>query len=158
MDIILIIIGISLLLAGFVGCVLPVLPGPPLSFLALLMLQITRWGDFSSSFLWFSALAAIVVTILDYVVPVWGTTRFGGTRAGIWGASIGLVVGLFFGPVGVVLGPFAGAFVGELAGNADSGNAFRSALGAFFGLMTGVVLKLIVSGVFTWYFVKEWMF
>ncbi len=101
MDIILIIIGISLLLAGFVGCVLPVLPGPPLSFLALLMLQITRWGDFSSSFLWFSALAAIVVTILDYVVPVWGTTRFGGTRAGIWGASIGLVVGLFFGLSGL---------------------------------------------------------
>nr|WP_234408327.1 DUF456 domain-containing protein [Marinilabilia salmonicolor] len=66
--------------------------------------------------------------------------------------------GAFFRPVGVVLGPFAGAFVGELAGNADSGNAFRSALGAFFGLMTGVVLKLIVSGVFTWYFVKEWMF
>lgn len=64
----------------------------------------------------------------------------------------------FFSAVGVVLGPFAGAFVGELAGNADSGNAFRSALGAFFGLMTGVVLKLIVSGVFTWYFVKEWMF
>lgn len=158
MDVILLIIGISFLLAGLVGCILPVLPGPPLSFVALLILQITHWGDFENRFLWLSALAAVVVTVLDYVVPVWGTKRFGGTRAGVWGASIGLIVGLFIGPVGVILGPFVGAFVGELTGNSDSGNALRSAMGAFVGLMTGVVLKLVVSGVFTWYFFKEWLF
>jgi hypothetical protein len=157
MDIILIIIGIFLLLAGFIGCVLPVLPGPPLSFLALLMLQLTEWGEFTTRFLWISAVVAVVVTLLDYVVPVWGARRFGGTRAGVWGAAIGLVVGLFFGPVGIISGPFLGAFLGEFAAHADSNKAFKAAFGSFIGLLTGVVLKLIVSGVFTWYFFKEWL-
>ncbi|WP_291858635.1 DUF456 domain-containing protein [Marinilabilia sp.] len=157
MDIILIIIGISLLLAGFIGCVLPVLPGPPLSFLALLMLQVTSWGSFSTRFLWIAAGAAVVVTLLDYVVPVWGARRFGGTKAGVWGAAIGLAVGLFFGPAGIILGPFLGALLGEIAAHADSNRAFKAAFGSFIGFLTGVVLKLIVSGVFTWYFFKEWL-
>ncbi|PRZ01861.1 hypothetical protein BY457_102269 [Marinilabilia salmonicolor] len=157
MDILLIIIGIFLLLASFVGCVLPVLPGPPLSFLALLSLQLTSWGDFTTRFLWVAAIVAAVVTLLDYVVPVWGARRFGGTRGGVWGAAIGLVVGLFFGPVGIILGPFLGAFLGEFAAHADSNKAFKAAFGSFLGLLTGVVLKLIVSGVFTWYFFKEWL-
>ena len=157
MDIILIILGIFLLLAGFVGCVLPVLPGPPLSFLALLSLQLTCWGDFTTRFLWIAAIVAALVTLLDYVVPVWGARRFGGTRGGVWGAAIGLVVGLFFGPVGIILGPFLGAFLGEFAAHADSNKAFKAAFGSFLGLLTGVVLKLIVSGVFTWYFFEEWL-
>lgn len=158
MDGLLIILGIVLLLAGLIGCLLPVLPGPPLSFLALLMLQFTPWGDFSGRFLWGAAAVALLVTLLDYVVPIWGTKRFGGTRGGVWGASIGLVVGLFFGPAGIILGPFLGAFLGEMAGHADSNKAFKAAIGSFIGLLTGIVLKLIVSGVFTWYFFKEWLF
>lgn len=158
MDGLLIILGIVLLLAGLIGCLLPVLPGPPLSFLALLMLQFTAWGDFSARFLWGAAVAAVLVTLLDYVVPIWGTKRFGGTRGGVWGASIGLVVGLFFGPPGIILGPFLGAFLGEMAGHSDSNKAFKAAIGSFIGLLTGIVLKLIVSGVFTWYFFKEWLF
>jgi uncharacterized protein YqgC (DUF456 family) len=157
MDIVLIIIGLLLLLTGIVGCVLPVVPGPPLSFLALLMLQFTSWGDFSARFLWISAGAAVFVTVLDFVVPVWGAKRFGGTRGGLWGASIGLVAGLFLGPLGIILGPFLGAFLGELVGHSDSDRAIKAAFGSFIGLLTGVVLKLIVSGVFTWYFFKEWL-
>lgn len=157
MDVVLIVLGIILLLLGLVGCALPVLPGPPLSFLALLMLHLTSWGDFSARFLWVVAAVALFVTLLDYVVPVWGTRRFGGTKAGIWGASLGLVAGLFFGPAGIIAGPFLGALVGELAGHADYNKAFKAAFGSFIGLLTGVVLKLIVSGVFTWYFFKEWL-
>jgi uncharacterized protein YqgC (DUF456 family) len=157
MDIVLIIIGLLLLLTGIIGCVLPVVPGPPLSYLALLMLQLTSWGDFSARFLWISAGVAVFVTVLDFVVPVWGTKRFGGTRGGLWGASLGLVAGLFLGPVGIILGPFLGAFLGELIGHSDSDRAMKAAFGSFIGLLTGVVLKLIVSGVFTWYFFKEWL-
>lgn len=157
MDVVLIIIGLLLLITGIVGCVLPVVPGPPLSYLALLMLQLTSWGDFSGRFLWIAAGVAFFVTVLDFVVPVWGTKRFGGTRSGLWGASIGLVAGLFFGPVGIILGPFLGALIGEMAAHADSDRAIKAALGSFIGLLTGVVLKLIVSGVFTWYFFIEWL-
>ncbi len=157
MDIVLIVIGLLLLLTGLVGCMLPVVPGPPLSFLALLMLEFTRWGDFSARFLWIAAAIAIVVTVLDNIVPVMGTKRFGGTKGGIWGASIGLVVGLFLGPAGIITGPFVGAYLGELAAHSDSGKAMKAALGSFLGLLTGVVLKLIVSGVFSWYFFKEWL-
>jgi uncharacterized protein YqgC (DUF456 family) len=157
MDIVLIIIGLLLLLTGIIGCVLPVVPGPPLSYLALLMLQLTSWGDFSARFLWISAGVAVFVTVLDFVVPVWGTKRFGGTRGGLWGASLGLVAGLFLGPVGIILGPFLGAFLGELIGHSDSDRAMKAAFGSFIGLLTGVVLKLIVSGAFTWYFFKEWL-
>ena len=157
MDVIFIITGIVLLLAGLVGCVLPALPGPPLSYLALLSLHFTRWGNFDARFLWITAGVAIVVAVLDYVVPVWGTRRFGGTKGGIWGASIGLVAGLFIGPAGIIVGPFVGAFIGELFSHSDSNRAFRAAIGSFIGLLTGTVLKLIVSGVFTWYFFKEWL-
>jgi hypothetical protein len=155
MDIFLLIIGIILILTGLAGCIVPVLPGPPLSFLGLLALEFTRWADYSSSFLWTAAGLALAVTVLDYLVPIWGTKRFGGTRRGVWGATLGLIVGLFFGPIGIILGPFLGALLGELSEHSDSNKAFKAAFGSFIGILTGVILKLIVSGLLTWYFVKE---
>ncbi|SKB80289.1 hypothetical protein SAMN03080601_01238 [Alkalitalea saponilacus] len=155
LDILLIAVGALLLIVGLIGCVLPVLPGPPISFLSLILLQLSRWGDFSSRFLWMAAFLAIMVTVLDYLVPVWGTKRFGGTGKGIWGASIGLVVGFFFAPWGIVVGPFLGAFVGEMMAHDDSNRAIRAAFGSFVGIIAGVVLKLVVSGYFMWHFFKE---
>lgn len=156
-DIIFLSVGIIFLLIGLVGCIVPVLPGPPISFLALLFLQFSRWGHFSAGFLWTCGAVALFVTIMDYVVPIWGTKKFGGSSKGVWGASIGLVVGLFFGPAGVILGPFLGALLGELSEHSDSNKAFKAAIGSFIGILTGVVLKLIASGIFTWYFIKEWL-
>ncbi|NLX71895.1 MAG: DUF456 domain-containing protein [Bacteroidales bacterium] len=158
MDVLLLIVGIILLIAGLVGCIVPMIPGPPLGFLALLALHFTKWGDFSAGFLWGAAAAALIVTLLDYLVPVWGTKRFGGSKAGVWGASIGLVVGMFLGPAGIILGPFVGAFIGEMATNNESSRALKAAFGSFIGLIVGVVLKLAVCGVYTWYFFKEWLF
>lgn len=155
MDVFLLILGIILLLAGLVGCVVPFIPGPPLGFLALLALHFTSWVQFSSKLLWIAAILAVVVTLLDYVVPAWGTKKFGGSKAGVWGASLGLLVGLFLGPAGIVLGPFAGALVGELLVKANGSQALRSAFGAVIGLFAGVLLKLVVCGLYIWWFARE---
>lgn len=154
-DILLLTLGVILLILGLIGCVIPAIPGPPLSFLSMLLLEYTHWGNFDSDLLWTFGLIAVVVTVLDYIVPIWGTKKFGGSKAGIWGASIGLVIGLFLGPLGIVFGPFAGAFVGELTQNTDTNKALVAALGSFVGLLTGIVLKLIASGFMTYYFIIE---
>ncbi len=139
MDYILLTLGIAMVLVGIVGCFLPVLPGPPISFLALLLLHFTRWADFSTTFLVVMAALAIAVTVLDYVVPAWGTKKFGGTKRGTWGATIGVIVGMFFGPVCIILFPLIGAFIGEYTGNQPTDMALYAAFCSFIGLLTGVL-------------------
>ena len=103
-DYILLVFAVLLMLAGIIGCLVPVLPGPPLSFLGLVLLHFTRFAFFPSSLLITMAAIAIIVTILDYIVPVWGTKKFGGSKYGTRGAAVGLVIGLFLGPVGIIMG------------------------------------------------------
>ncbi len=155
LDYFLLALGITLILLGLIGCIIPVIPGPPLSFLGMLSLEYTHWGNFDSDTLWTFGLIAVVVTALDYIVPIWGTKKFGGSRAGIWGASIGLLIGLFFAPLGIIFGPFIGAFVGELTQKTATDKALIAALGSFIGILMGVVLKLIASGFMTYYFFVE---
>ena len=159
-DILILIPGIILILLGLAGCILPVIPGPPLSFLGLLLLRFTRFVEPLRlenfvHLLWILGTAALVVTILDYLIPVWGTKRFGGSKAGTLGAAAGVVAGLFFAPMGLIIGPFAGAVIGEMISGRDRKSSIRSGFGSFLGVLTGVVLKLMVSGMITWYFVKE---
>lgn len=154
-DILLLSLGIILLVIGLIGCVLPVLPGPPISFVALLLLHFTKWAQFQGAFLWTCAAIAVAVSILDHWIPIWGTKKFGGSTRGVWGAALGLLAGLFFGPLGVIVGPFIGALIGELSLHSDSYRAIKAAFGSFIGILAGVVLKLVVSGLFTWYFIKE---
>lgn len=147
MEVLWITIGLACILIGVIGCILPVIPGPPIAYISLLLLQITEKDNrpFSIETLLLWGFLTILVTVLDYIVPVWGTKRFGGSRYGTWGSFIGLIIGLFFAPVGLVVGPFAGAVIGELIGGKPSGPAFRAGLGAFIGFLSGVLLKLIVS-------------
>jgi uncharacterized protein YqgC (DUF456 family) len=149
-----IIVGIILLLAGIVGCILPFLPGPPLCFLALLAQQFNREPPFTSRFMWIWAGVTILVVILEYLIPAYGTKRYGGTRYGVWGCTIGLIAGLWFGPLGIIIGPFVGAFVGEILANQNSQTAFRSALGSFVGFLMGTLLKLIVCFIMGWYLIR----
>ncbi len=156
MDFVLIGFGIILMLIGLIGCVLPFVPGPPLNYVGLLLLHFTGRYHFSAEFLVLWAIITAVVYGLDLIIPVWGTKKFGGSKYGIWGSVIGLLAGfLFFPPFGIIIGPFAGAVVGELIAGKDSGAALKSGFGSFVGFITGTVLKLIVSGMMTWYFVKE---
>ena len=156
MDYVLIVFGILLMIAGISGCVLPVLPGPPLSYLGLLLLHFTERYQFSTRFLIIWAIITVVIYALDYIIPAWGTKKFGGSKQGIWGSMIGLVIGLFFfPPFGIIIGPFLGAIIGELISGKDSRVALKSGFGAFIGFLTGTLLKLIASGMMTWYFFKE---
>ncbi len=159
MDYLLVIIGILLIIGGIMGCFLPVIPGPPLSYLGILLLEFTSASPFSVEFMVISAVFVALVTVLDYVVPIWGTKKFGGSKYGNWGSMIGLLIGLFTGPWGVIIGPFLGAFVGELIGGKNSNDALKAGFGAFVGFLVGTGLKLGVSGALAFYFFKEvWIY
>jgi hypothetical protein len=154
-DYILLILAIILMLVGIIGCLVPVLPGPPVSFLGLVLLHFTRFAFFPTGILVTMAVIALTVTILDYIVPVWGTRKFGGSKYGTRGAAVGLVIGLFLGPAGIIIGPFVGALVGELIFKDDLRYAFRAGFGSLLGFLTGIGLKLAASLLMTFYFVKE---
>jgi len=145
---------VLLIILGIVGCLLPVLPGPPLSFGGLLLLHFSKFAEFSSETLIILAIIAAVVTILDYIVPIWGTRKFGGSKYGARGATVGLIIGLFLGPAGIIIGPFAGAFVGELIYRDDVNYALKAGFGSLLGFMMGVGLKLVASFIITFYFIK----
>lgn len=151
MDIFWLIVAILLMLVGIAGSFLPVLPGPPLSYAALWVMQLRSEPPFTLTFLLIMLGVTLVVTLLDYWVPIYGTKRFGGTKYGIWGCTIGLLAGLFFPPWGIILGPFVGALLGELAGNANADHAFKAALGSFLGFLFGTLLKLISCLVMGYY-------
>lgn len=153
MDIVWLVLGVIFMLVGLAGCILPFLPGPPLCYLALLIQQLQSTPPYTTDFLLTWAGITLVVTGLDYVIPIYGTKKFGGTKYGMWGCVVGLIAGLWLGPIGIILGPFVGAFIGELIGNAQSEHALRAALGSFVGFLLGTLLKLIACFVMGWYFI-----
>jgi len=156
-DYLLLILGIILMVVGIIGCLVPVLPGPPISFCGLILLHLTRFGHFSNMTLLILGGIAVAVTILDFIVPVWGTKRFGGSKYGTRGATVGLIIGLFLGPLGIILGPLIGAFVGEMIFKDDINYAFKAGFGSLLGFLTGIGLKLAASFTITFYFVREWI-
>ncbi len=141
------------MLAGIIGCLLPFLPGPPFSYAGLLILQLEQEPPFTVKFLIIWAIIVFVITVLDYAVPIIGTKKFGGTKYGLWGCTIGLIVGFWFGPVGIMAGPFIGALLGEWLANRNSDKALKAAIGSFVGFLFGTVIKLVTSGVMTYYFI-----
>ncbi len=164
MDILLFVLGIILLLVGIVGCILPILPGQAVAFLSLILLRFMDPPRLDGDTIWTLAGIMVLVTVLDYIVPIYGTKKFGGTKRGVWGSTIGLIFGIFilpsivvlgpFGVFGIILGPFVGAYIGEATGNRDSKESFIAAIGSFIGFLTGTFLKLVYSGVCAFYFFK----
>lgn len=154
MDVVWLVVSIVLMVGGIAGCLLPFLPGPPLSFIALLVMQLRSDPPFEARFLWIWAGITVIVTVLDYIIPVYGTRKFGGTSYGVWGCTIGLLVGIFVPPWGLIIGPFVGAFVGELLANSNTENAWKAALGSFIGFLFGTLLKLIACFMMLYYLVK----
>ena len=154
MDYILLALAIILMITGIAGCLLPVLPGPPLSYLGLVLLHLTRFADISKNLFIILGAVAVVVTVIDYIVPIWGTRQFGGSKYGMRGATVGLIIGLFLGPPGIIIGPFIGAVVGELIFKDDFKYAVKAGFGSLLGFLTGVGLKLAASLLITFYFVK----
>jgi uncharacterized protein YqgC (DUF456 family) len=152
MDWLLIIFGILLLLLGFLGAIVPGLPGPPLSFIALILLQFTERQPFTENFLIIMGVIMVAVTVLDYIVPIYGTHKMGGSKKGVWGSTIGLIVAIFvlpflgivigpFGLIGIILGPFVGAYIGEKIDGKESDKALKAAIGSFIGFLAGTFMK-----------------
>ncbi|NPA45823.1 MAG: DUF456 domain-containing protein [Chlorobi bacterium] len=156
MDILLIILGVILIVLGIIGCILPALPGPILAWAALLLLQWTDKVPEDWDMVWTTLGIAVVVHVLDYVVPAMGTKKFGGTKYGVWGATLGLLIGIFTPiPFGVILGPFLGAFIAEMMHQSDGNKAFRAALGSLVGFLFSTGLKLAVTLYFAYLFFQS---
>lgn len=157
MDVLFIIVGVLCLITGLLGCVLPILPGPPLTYGGLLLLHFTDKVQFSITQLLVWLGVVVVIQVLDYLVPLLGTKYSGGSKWGTRGCLIGTVVGLFFMPWGIIAGPFMGAFIGELMGGRETTAALKSGFGSLLGFLLGTVLKCAVCGYFIWQFVAALM-
>lgn len=153
MDIVLLVLAGILVVVGVIGCIVPVLPGPPISYIGLLLLQKID-HPFTKEYMWILLAIVVVVTIIDNVFPIYATKLTGGSKAGTWGSTIGLIVGFFIGPLGVIIGPFLGALIGELIKGQRSDVAFKSAFGAFLGFIMGTGLKLMSAGWIAFEFFK----
>ncbi len=168
MDIVIIVISGIVLILGILGCFLPVIPGPPVSWLSMLVLHLFKSDHpFTTKELVIYAVVAVLVTAIDYFLPVVGTKKFGGTKAGVRGSTFGLIAGVIvlpfmgivlgpFGLFGIILGPFAGAYIGETIGGLRSKEAMRAAIGSFIGFLSGVFLKIVVSVIISVISVKAW--
>jgi uncharacterized protein YqgC (DUF456 family) len=158
MDILLIVIATLFMLIGIIGSFLPVLPGPFTSWLGLLILHFTDAIPMNWTFLIITLVIALVIWLLDYIIPAMGTKKFGGSKYGMIGTSIGLIIGLLAPiPGGIIIGPFVGAYIGERLNKSDSKIALKAAFGSFLGFLTSTFIKFIVAVIyFGLYIVKVW--
>ena len=159
MDWVWVISGALLILIGIVGSVLPALPGPPISLLGLGLLKFhSRVApELGWALLGWLIFFTILVTLIDYLLPIWGTKIFGGTRAGKIGSTIGLLGGLFIpvlGPLTFLFGPLIGAVIGELVGGSNLALAIKSGFGSFLGFLGGTLMKLMLCLVILYFFIQ----
>lgn len=141
---------------GIVGSVIPVLPGPALSFVGLICAYLTDSSSIGESTLWLWGAITVVVSIMDYVLPGYFSKLFGGSKAGITGATIGVFVGMFFGPVGIIFGPFVGAVLGEMLNQQRTlDEAVKVGFGSLISFIVGSGLKIIVASMMTYYIVQD---
>jgi hypothetical protein len=156
MSITLIIIGGILAIVGIVGCVVPVLPGPPISYISLILLSWAyKWKAFTTNFLLLMGIITVVVTVLDFILPIYLPKRYGASKFGIWGSILGMIAGMIiFPPFGLIIGTFLGAVLGELAFNKDKRASLKAALGVFVQTIAAIMLKVSVSGMIGFYFFR----
>ena len=148
MNVILIILAFVCLLVGIVATFTPIPPAVPVAWLGLLLARLGGLAISTQTMAW-AAVVGIALMVLDYVVPLFTTRKFGGTKYGVWGCTIGLllaIVGLPFGPtglVGVFFWPFVGALVGEYIRQQELRPSLKAAWGAFVGMMAGTLAKVV---------------
>lgn len=157
MDILVSILAIVAGVIGIAGSILPGLPGTPVSWIGLLILYI--WGNGTNAageelqvktlIIW--GVVVAIVSVIDYVVPMWFTKVTGGSKYAERGAMAGLIIGIFLTPVGMILGSFLGAFLSEWYYNRKgAAQALKAAVGSFLGFITGTGLKTIVAVLILW--------
>ena len=146
MDVILLALGLTCMIIGILGSFLPVLPGPPISWIGILLIYLTEAVPINYWILTIGFLVAVTTAVLDYIIPAKGTKQFGGSSYGVWGTNIGLIVGIFAPiPFGFIIGPFVGAFIGEMIFNSsDKNRALKAATGSFLGFLASTFMKFVV--------------
>jgi uncharacterized protein YqgC (DUF456 family) len=156
MDVLLLALGFMCVIIGVFGSFLPVLPGPSISWVGLVLLYFTNAVPANYWVLGIALLITVIISVLDYVIPAKGTKRFGGSSYGIWGTNIGLIVGILTPvPFGFIIGPFVGALIGELIYDfKDHNRALKAAAGSFVGFLASSFMKFVVCvmylGLFVW--------
>ncbi len=153
MDIIFLITGLLLCLIGIVGSFLPIIPGPVTSWLGILLLNLTSAVEFNLNFVLITFTVAVSVGILDYIIPILGVKKLGGSRSGQIGTTVGLIVALvILGPIGIIIGPFMGALLGEMSTKKSFQNSLKPAFGSFIGVIAGSVIKFLISLSFLFFY------
>jgi len=156
LSIILTILGLGLTVFGIVGCIVPGLPGPPLNYIALILIQIINRDAFTTKFLVWFGVITVVVYLLDYILPILGAKLYNASKYGIWGSIIGMIVGIFFfPPYGLILGVLFGAITGEFLAGKNHSEALKVGFASFFASMLVMVIKLTLSLTLTFYFFKS---
>ena len=152
---IMIVVGSTLMLLGLAGSILPILPGPPLSFTGLFLLAILKHFSppLTPTLIIILAIITILVTVMDYIIPLLGAKRYGASKWGVWGSVLGMAIGIFLSPFAILAGAFIGAVVVEWLVGKKKGEALRAGWGVVMGTLFATILRLGVSGMMTYYFV-----
>jgi uncharacterized protein YqgC (DUF456 family) len=150
-----IVVGSILILLGLAGSVLPILPGPPLSFIGLFLLALLKHFSppLTPTLVIILAIVTILVILMDYILPLLGAKRYGASKWGVWGSVLGMVIGIFWSPFAILVGAFVGAVVVEWLAGKKKGEALRAGWGVVMGTLFATILRLGVSGMMTYYFV-----
>lgn len=148
-----------LLVIGFIGTIVPILPGVPLAWIGLFVAHFCEYSKVSVLILVITGIFMVIVSVADNILPSVFTKKAGGSKAGVTGSIIGMIIGFFINPLCMIIGAFIGAFVGELIGNpickGENKNllvAFRSAFASFLGFILSTGLKMATSLAFIWIF------
>lgn len=166
MEFLIYLLAVVCIIVGIIGDVVPGLPGVPISYAAMILIHFFTRINYDSEVLIIYGIVCLLITILDYFVPIWGTKKFGGTKAGVRGSTIGLIIGVLvlpllgivigpFGLIGIIAGPFVGAYIGEKMSGVDDTLAWRSAFGSFVGFVAGTLLKVVYSLVVGFVVIKD---
>lgn len=149
MDIFLLILGLILCLLGIVGSFSPIIPGPITSWFGLLIIHFSKLIPFDNQFLFITFLIAALIFALDLIIPILGLKKLGGSKKGLIGSTIGLLLGLFLaGPFGLLIGSFFGAISGEYVNNNSIKKSIKPAMGTFIGMAVGTTIKFLTSTIF----------
>ena len=150
-----IVIGSILMLLGLAGSILPILPGPTLSFIGIFLLALLKHFSppLTPTLIIILAIVTILVIIMDYILPLLGAKKYGASKWGVCGSIVGMVIGIFLSPLAMLLGAFIGAVVAEWLVGKKKGEALRAGWGVMMGTLFATIVRLGVSGMMIYYFV-----
>jgi len=155
LEILAILIGSLLMLLGLIGSVLPILPGPPLSFIGLFLLALVKKFSppLTPALVILLGIVAVVMIAMDYVLPLLGAKRYGSSKWGVLGSVLGMLIGMFLSPLAVLLGAFFGAVVAEWLAGKTKGESFRAGWGVMMGTLFATIVRLGFAGLMIYYFI-----